>query len=75
MNDRIDTVFDYDTYNDIADILIDEINNITGRLETFGDREVSTIKTAKKKYYYNRVTLKTIKTKKDIKPDYQTNLR
>ena len=28
MNDRIDTVFDYDTSNDIADILIDEINNI-----------------------------------------------
>ena len=28
MNDRIDTVFDYDMSNDIADILIDEINNI-----------------------------------------------
>ena len=31
MNDRIDTVFDYDTSNDIADILIDEINNIIQR--------------------------------------------
>ena len=28
MNDRIDTVFDYDMSNDIADILIDEITNI-----------------------------------------------
>ena len=28
MNDRIDTVFDYDMSNDIANILIDEINNI-----------------------------------------------
>ena len=28
MNDRIDTVFDYDMSNDIADMLIDEINNI-----------------------------------------------
>ena len=45
MNDRIDTVFDYDTSNDIADILIDEINNITGRLETFGDREISHLMT------------------------------
>ena len=34
MNDRIDTVFDYDTSNDIADILIDEINNIIQTIAT-----------------------------------------
>ena len=45
MNDRIDIVFDYDMSNDIANILIDEINNITGRLEIFGDREISHLMT------------------------------
>ena len=28
MNEKIDTVFDYDTPNDIADILINKINTI-----------------------------------------------
>ena len=113
MNDRIDTVFDYDMSNDIADILIDEINNIIqtiapnkliqckNRYNKWYDKDIkiqvdnkdkahdraemtndpddwrhfrrqrnkynNDIKTAKKKYYYNRLTLQNNKNKKDIK--------
>ena len=113
MNDKIDTVFDYDTSNEIADILIDEINNILqtiapskliqykSRYSKWYNKDIQAqadikdrahdkakktndpddwrqfrrqrnkynndIKTAKKKYYYNRLTLKGTNDKKDTK--------
>ena len=113
MNDRIDTVFNYDTSNEIADILIDKINNMIqmiapsrliqyeNRYSKWYNKDIQTqpdiedkahdrakktndpddwrhfrrqrnkynndIKTAKKKYYYNRLTLKGKNDKNDTK--------
>ena len=111
MNDKIDTVFDYDTPDEIADILINELNTIIqtiapsrlihckNRYSKWYNKDIQTqadikdkahdrakmtndpddwryfrrqrnkynndIKTAKKKYYYNRLTLKGKNDKND----------
>ena len=55
MNDRIDTVFDYDTSNDIADILIDEINNI---IQTIAPSRLIQCKNRYNKWYDKDIGLK-----------------
>ena len=59
MNDKIDTVFDYDTSNEIADILIDEINNII--------QTIAPSKLIKCKDRYNKWYNMDIETQADIK--------
>ena len=47
-NDRIDTVFDYDTSNEIADILIEEIDNI---IQTISPSKLVQCKNRYNKWY------------------------
>ena len=59
MNDRIDTVFNYDNSDDIADILIDEIYNI---IQTIAPSNLIQCKNKYSKWYN-----KDIQTQADIK--------
>merc|ERR1712240_702147 len=59
MNDKIDTVFDYDNSDDIADILIDEVNNI---IQTIAPSKLIQCKNRYSKWYN-----KDIQTQADIK--------
>ena len=59
MNDKIDTVFDYDTPNDIADILIIELNTI---IQTIAPSRLIQYKNRYNKWYN-----KDIETQADIK--------
>ena len=59
MNDNIDTVFDYDTPDEIADILITELNNI---IQTIAPSRLVQCKNRYNKWYN-----KDIETQADIK--------
>jgi len=67
MNDRIDTVFDYDMSNDIANILIDEINNI---IQTIAPNKLIQCKNRYNKWYD-----KVIKIQVDNKDKMETFLK
>ena len=67
MNDRIDTVFDYDMSNDIANILIDEINHI---IQTIAFSRLMQCKNRYNKWYE-----KDIKIQVDNKDRMETFLK
>ena len=59
MNDKIDTVFDFDTPNDIADILINEIDSI---IQTIAPSKLVQCRNRNNKWYN-----KDIETQADVK--------